>query len=64
MNVHELGKILSQMYHNAPHGNQVAKIHLFGVKYADVILRNNFSVKDIVKALVLILRMQQKSVKE
>ncbi|PZD96650.1 hypothetical protein DNH61_07245 [Paenibacillus sambharensis] len=36
------------MYHKAPHGKQVAKIHLFGVKYADVIMRNNLSVKEIV----------------
>jgi hypothetical protein len=50
LNKQELGKILSDMYNNAPHGKQVAKIHLFGVKYADVILRNNFSVKDIVLA--------------
>ncbi|MBT2761253.1 hypothetical protein J7E85_08360 [Paenibacillus sp. ISL-20] len=48
MNVSELGRILGDMYNKAPHGDQVAKIHLFGVKYADVILRNNLSVKDIV----------------
>ncbi|KAF6558332.1 hypothetical protein G9G63_25735 [Paenibacillus sp. EKM202P] len=48
MNVQELGRILSDMYNKAPHGKQVAKIHLFGVKYADVIQRNNYSVKEIV----------------
>ncbi|WP_342476594.1 hypothetical protein NYE24_21260 [Paenibacillus sp. FSL H7-0350] len=50
MNVQELGRILSDMYNKAPHGKQVAKIHLFGVKYADVIQRNHYSVKDIVAA--------------
>ena len=50
MTVNELGKILSDMYRSAPHGYQVAKIHLFGVKYANVILRNGFSVKEIVTA--------------
>ncbi|WP_339192790.1 hypothetical protein [Paenibacillus sp. FSL W8-1287] len=50
MNVQELGKILWEMYNKAPHGKQVAKIHLFGVKYADIIQRNNYSVKDIVAA--------------
>ncbi|OBZ09042.1 hypothetical protein A8L34_23130 [Bacillus sp. FJAT-27264] len=50
MTVNELGKILSDMYRNAPHRKQVAKIHLFGVKYADVILKNDFSVKEIVAA--------------
>ncbi|WP_419885537.1 HTH-like domain-containing protein [Paenibacillus sp. B-A-8] len=50
MNVQELGKILGDMYNKAPHGKQVAKIHLFGVKYADVIQRNHYSVKDIVAA--------------
>ncbi|NQX63740.1 hypothetical protein [Paenibacillus qinlingensis] len=50
MNIQELGKILGEMYIKAPHGKQVAKIHLFGVKYADVIQRNHYSVKDIVAA--------------
>ncbi|MEW4425919.1 hypothetical protein AB1I68_00330 [Paenibacillus pabuli] len=50
MTVSDLGKILSEMYRKAPHGKQVAKIHLFGVMYADVILRNGFSVKEIVTA--------------
>ncbi|KHL95883.1 hypothetical protein QW71_09755 [Paenibacillus sp. IHB B 3415] len=50
MNVQELGRILSEMYRMAPHGKQVAKIHLFGVRYADVIQKNHYSVKDIVTA--------------
>lgn len=31
LNVQELGKLLGEMYNKEPHGNQVAKIHLFGV---------------------------------
>ncbi|MEK5161217.1 hypothetical protein PUW24_07235 [Paenibacillus urinalis] len=50
MTVTELGKILRDMYRSAPHGNQVAMIHLFGIKYADVILKNGFGVKEIVVA--------------
>ncbi|WP_308637323.1 HTH-like domain-containing protein [Paenibacillus silvisoli] len=50
MKVQDLGRILSDMYNKAPQGKQVAKIHLFGVKYADIIQRNNYSIKDIVAA--------------
>lgn len=50
MTVAQLGAILREMYQKAPHGRQVTKIHLFGVKYADVITRNNYSIKDIVSA--------------
>ncbi|RAI94302.1 hypothetical protein DET54_108102 [Paenibacillus pabuli] len=50
MTVDELGEILNNMYRNAPDGDQVANIHLFGVKYADIINRNDFSVKEIVIA--------------
>lgn len=48
MNENELGTILKKMYDNAPKGYQVANIHLFGVKYASVILENNYKIKDIV----------------
>ena len=37
MTVNDLGGKLMEMYENAPRGYQVANIHLFGVKYADVI---------------------------
>lgn len=50
MTINELGVILKEMYINAPQGYQVANIHLFGIKYAPVILRSNFKVSDIVKA--------------
>lgn len=50
MNVYELGQILSRMYSSAPQGYQVANIHLFGVKYASIILRNNYKISDIIHA--------------
>ncbi|HBV87532.1 MAG TPA: hypothetical protein DEF42_12970 [Desulfosporosinus sp.] len=46
----ELGRILREMYDNAPAGYQVANIHLFGVKYASIILGENLKVTDIIKA--------------
>ena len=50
MNSAELGEILKEMYDKAPHGHQVANIHLFGVKYAAVIQRNHLKPSDIVEA--------------
>lgn len=50
MSINELGQILREMYSNASHGNQVVNIHLFGIKYAFEILRNKYSVKEIVTA--------------
>ena len=50
MTENELGKILKEMYDNAPSGYQVANIHLFGVKYASIILNNNFKATDIIRA--------------
>lgn len=38
------------MYDNAPEGYQVANIHLFGVKYAAIILENNYKATEIVRA--------------
>lgn len=38
------------MYDNAPQGYEVANIHLFGVKYASVNLKNNFKIRDIICA--------------
>ena len=34
MTTNEAAQILHQMYANAPRGEQVAQIHLFGIKYA------------------------------
>lgn len=37
--VEALGKILADMYANAPKKEQVTMVHLFGVKYSDDIQR-------------------------
>ena len=50
MTENELGRILKDMYDNAPQGYQVANIHFFGVKYASIILNNNFKATDIIRA--------------
>ncbi|MBE4907863.1 hypothetical protein IMZ08_07325 [Bacillus luteolus] len=49
MNINVLASKLNEMYSNAPEGDQVAQIHLFGVKYADLILRNNYKATEIVR---------------
>lgn len=50
MNELELGHILKEMYHKAPEGYKAANIHLFGVKYASIILANHLSVNGIISA--------------
>jgi len=50
MTENELGKILKEMYDDASSGEQLVKIHLFGVKYALVICDNNYKTKDIIRA--------------
>lgn len=48
MTINELGNKLKEMYKNAPKGDSVTMIHLFGVKYANEIIINNYSRKDII----------------
>ena len=48
MTLIELGTKLSEMYNNAPKGDSVAMIHLFGIKYADQIKESEYSKKDII----------------
>lgn len=50
MTLRDLALTLSEMYNNAPSGEQVTMIHLFGIKYADIIVENGYSKKDIIKA--------------
>lgn len=50
MTENELGRILKEMYENAPHGYQVANIHLFGVKYAEIIEDNDYKATEIIRA--------------
>lgn len=45
-----LGQKLREMYDNAPFGEQVLMIHLFGIKYADLIKQNHYTPKQIVDA--------------
>ena len=49
MELKELGKKLNEMYYNAPGGDKVAMIHLFGIKYANEITKSGVSKKDIAK---------------
>lgn len=50
MELHELGAILNDMYFNSPEKETVARIHLFGIKYAEEISSLNTSFKEIAKA--------------
>lgn len=45
MQINEASKILAQMYRDAPEGEKVISIHLFGIKYADQI--RNIPAKEI-----------------
>ncbi|MFI8605078.1 hypothetical protein ACIGCP_11480 [Cellulophaga baltica] len=49
MNSKELSKKLHEMYFNAPKGELVSMIHLFGIKYAEDLMERNISIKEIVK---------------
>lgn len=49
MTINELGKILADMYGNAPYGERVAHIHLFGIKYGDTIKAKGFKSSEIIK---------------
>jgi hypothetical protein len=49
MTIVELAKKLSEMYENAPEGDKVAMIHLFGIRYSNEILKNNFVAGEIIK---------------
>ena len=50
MTLNELGLKLREMYENAPKGDAVAMIHLFGIKYAAEIKNCEYSKKDIIEA--------------
>jgi len=49
MTLNELGTKLSEMYNDAPKGDAVAMIHLFGIKYANEIKQSDYSKKDIIE---------------
>lgn len=50
MTVNELGETLGRMYRQAPKGEAVAMIHLFGIKHAEAIRACDGSIADIVRA--------------
>ncbi|ETP67319.1 hypothetical protein G159_19435 [Planococcus glaciei CHR43] len=45
----KFGEILSEMYRRAPEGDKVTFIHLFGIRYAEDIKKNNLSIKRILE---------------
>ena len=49
MTTKELGLELREMYLNAPKGDAVAMIHLFGIKYADEISNFENAKKEIIQ---------------
>lgn len=49
MNEYDLGRELKSMYENAPKGDQVAFIHLFGIKYAELLTTKRLSKVEILK---------------
>jgi hypothetical protein len=50
MTLNELGGKLNQMYSEAPKGDAVVMIHLFGIKFAKEIRQSEYSKKEIIKA--------------
>lgn len=44
-----LGQTLARMYNTANNNEKVIMIHLFGIKYGDVIISNGYDVKSILK---------------
>lgn len=50
VSINELGNVLNEMYSKAPRGEQVAHIHLFGIKYGEIIERQHYRIADIICA--------------
>lgn len=49
MSEYELGQILKKMYDEAPKGERALNVHLFGIKYADILCSPDISIKEVVK---------------
>lgn len=49
MNANELGKILKDMYDNAPDKDEVAMIHLFAIKHSRFII-DKYTAAEIIRA--------------
>ena len=50
MTIKELGAALGKLYHNAPKGEAVAMIHVFGIKYAQELKQSKFNKKEVARA--------------
>lgn len=50
MDFQRLVQELVNAYHTAPAGQRVTMIYVFGIKYADVITENNYSLVDLLEA--------------
>lgn len=50
MTIQELADIATYMYETAPYGEKVAVLHLFGIKYCNVIKENDYRATEIVRA--------------
>lgn len=49
MDKYALAKILNDMYENAADGESVAMIHLFGIKYAEDIIKAETNATELAK---------------
>lgn len=47
MTFEELVQELVSAYHTALHGEVVVRIHLFGIRYADEIIDNEYPIRDL-----------------
>jgi len=52
--IEELSSKLKDKYDNAPEKEQVANIHLFDIKYGEVIKKHNYKAGLVVQGIVLI----------
>jgi hypothetical protein len=50
MSINELGNELKEMYNNSENKERVVNIHLFGIIWGDIILKNNYTSKEIINA--------------
>lgn len=49
LSIEELGHILRDMYDNASAGSKVSSIHMFGIKYGQLIRENNYKAAEIIR---------------
>lgn len=49
LTIQQLGDILKSEYNNAKNKEAVVSIHIFGIRYGQLIKRKNYSLNDIIK---------------